>query len=610
MSHKNKNIDVRQKVALAMMVKNEERRITVSFDSVIGVADTFIILDTGSDDNTINICREYCKRNKVTLHLKQEPFVDFCVSRNVLLDFADKVLVKKNVPDKRFLLLLDCNDEFRSPKELVEFISNFKGSQTGFHLKQNWKTGNSLDSYFNIRMVISHNGWRYKAPVHEYICKSNPVSDSHDILRLEKIILFQDRTLDDDKSQRRFKRDKELLYNEILKNPEDPRSYFYLAQTCGCLSLMHEAFFYYICRSNLIGFIEEIYQSYFRLGETCQLLNFPLETSVKWFLKAYSHSQRVEPLVKLGEIFKSRSFNNSNAANFDIAYLFASNSAKLMYPHNQILFIDKHSYVYKRWHLLGIIGWYVNRFKEGKAGAIKALQHELSEIDESNLTFYLKKEIELSKAIKDGTAPNQNNSKWRLSWDYGNIDEVTDNIKSLSKYYFNGLKSLSLNRPAHFILLYFIKEFASTGRVEPLNRLGEYFMGNNLKGESIPDWALAFMFLNAACELKELRSYSNEDERKEYQIKRWIGLVHAAVQVGRYSEGMVAVKECKRKGIKIDPAIEMEYLQGCMGHTSQIKSLFAVSAGQQEAVLEVIKENCESNNFSKQQIVERVSKKL
>lgn len=604
--------NLRQKVALAMMVKNEERRITVSFDSVLPLTDTFIILDTGSEDNTINICREYCKKNNVTLHLKQEAFVDFCISRNVLLDFADKVLINKNSsPDKRFLLLLDCNDEFRSHKELQEFITNFKGPQTGFHLKQNWKTGNSLDSYFNIRMVISHCGWRYKAPVHEYICKSDPISDSHDIMRLENIILFQDRTLDDDKSQRRFKRDKELLYNEILRNPEDPRSYFYLGQTCGCLSLFHEAFFYYICRSNLVGFIEEVYQSYFRLGETSQILNYPLEITLKWFLKAYSHSQRAEPLVKLGEIFRMKSFAK-DSSNFDLAYIFASTAGKLMYPHNQILFIDKHSYVYKRWHLLGIIGWYVNRFKEGKNGAIKALQHDMTELDENNLAFYLKKEIELSKQIRDGDKDKikQSNSKWRLSWDYGSIDDVNYDIKPLSKYYFKGLKSLSLNRPANFVLIHFIKEFETTGRVEALNRLGEFFMVKNLKGENTPDWSLSFMFFNAACELKELAKFESEDERKEYQIKRWFGLVHAAVQVARYTEGMAAVKECQRYGVKIDSAIEMEYIQGCMGQTSQIKSLFAVSAGQQEAVLEVVKENCESNNFSKRQILEKVSRKI
>ena len=83
--------DIRAKVACVMMVKNEEKRIEVSFDSVLGLCDTFVIYDTGSIDSTVSICREYCERNKVRLFLKEGIFVDFEESRNVMLDFADEV---------------------------------------------------------------------------------------------------------------------------------------------------------------------------------------------------------------------------------------------------------------------------------------------------------------------------------------------------------------------------------------------------------------------------------------------------------------------------------------------------------------------------------------
>jgi hypothetical protein len=80
-------------MALVMMIKNEEKRIEVSFDSVKNYTDTFIILDTGSTDSTIQICKDYCQKNNITLHLKEEPFVNFMTSRNVNLDFADEVLI-------------------------------------------------------------------------------------------------------------------------------------------------------------------------------------------------------------------------------------------------------------------------------------------------------------------------------------------------------------------------------------------------------------------------------------------------------------------------------------------------------------------------------------
>ena len=50
-------------IALAMMIKNEEKRIEVSFDSVKDISKVFVILDTGSTDRTLEICRQYCAKH-------------------------------------------------------------------------------------------------------------------------------------------------------------------------------------------------------------------------------------------------------------------------------------------------------------------------------------------------------------------------------------------------------------------------------------------------------------------------------------------------------------------------------------------------------------------
>jgi glycosyltransferase involved in cell wall biosynthesis len=383
-------------MALVMMVKNEERRIRVSFDSVKDYTDTFIILDTGSTDSTIDICREYCKEHNITLYLKEEPFVNFCVSRNVLLDYVDEVLKKQ-----RYLLQLDCNDELRNHTELMDFISTYKGNATGFYLKQQWWTGNNMDSYFNIRMCKSHAKWRYKGVVHEYIIQEGltpkELRTGKGTERLEHIVLFQDRTVDDDKSFRRFKRDKDMLFGEYLKNPNDPRTLFYLAQTCGCLGNIQDAYKFYVLRTKEDddGFMEEIYQSYFRLAELAQHLGHPWEESVNWFLKAYSHSQRAEPLVKLAEHYLRKNHFGESKPDYMMAYTFASMACKLIFPLNQILFIDRRCYFYKRYHILGVIAYQVQQYKEGKEACIKALMAENDSVDMDNLVRYMKREMEL-----------------------------------------------------------------------------------------------------------------------------------------------------------------------------------------------------------------------
>jgi glycosyltransferase involved in cell wall biosynthesis len=392
----------KDRLALVMMIKNEEKRIEVSYDSVRAYTNTFVILDTGSTDRTIEITKAYCKKHNITLHLKEIPFVNFEKSRNDLLDFADEAL-----KHHYFMLLLDCNDELRNHSELVKVVENHSTqTQTGFHLRQQWWTGGSLDTYFNIRMVISHFGWRYRGVVHEYIAR-NPGKDSDvDIIKCDDVILFQDRTKDDDKTMKRFKRDKLLLHQAYLDNPDDPRTLFYLAQTCNCLNQPQEAYEYNLLRTKYDGFLEEVYHSYHRLGQLAERLGHPWEESLGWFLKAYSHSKRVEPLINIAEHYMSRNSFGKNEADWHLAYTFISQACRLNFPHMQILFIDKNCYVYRRWHLMGRIGFYVNRFREGKDGCIKALMAQETKVDMDNLMFYFKKEVELAQALRSGQGAN------------------------------------------------------------------------------------------------------------------------------------------------------------------------------------------------------------
>lgn len=382
-------------LVLLVMLKNEGR-IKITFDSVKDYIGTFVIFDTGSTDDTVDRVKSYCQEHDITLHLKQGGFVNFCVSRNEMIEYAEKVF--PNIGDK-FFLLLDANDEMQEMPKLVEFISSFKGPQSGFYLTQRWWSGHNLDSYYNVRMIRNGFNWRYKAVVHEYIMtpllEVDKKPEGEVIHRLEGIYVYQDRTLDDDKSFKRFKRDKELLYAEYVRNPHEPRTLFYLAQTCGCLGLQDESYKFYLLRIKEIGFYEEVYQSFYRLGELAQILGHDWEESLMWYTKAFQHSQRAEPLVKIAEYYRENNLNREKKSEWHTAYMYANMACQLIFPVNQILFVDRRVYTYKRHSNLGIIAYYVGRYKEGKEACLKAIEAENQEIDRNNLKFYLEKELEI-----------------------------------------------------------------------------------------------------------------------------------------------------------------------------------------------------------------------
>ena len=579
-----KEIDFcRKNLALVMMIKNEEKRLEVSFDSVSKYTDTFVIFDTGSIDSTVSICHEYCKENKIRLFLKEGTFVDFKHSRNEMLDFADQVL--KN-PDgsneKRFMLLLDCNDELRNHDELVRFINNHRGTQTGFHLKQQWWTGGSYDSYFNIRMVLSHEGWRYHQVVHEYIAKKKSKGDVHDILRLENIILFQDRTKDDDKSMRRFKRDKQLLYGAYVESRTDPRVQFYLAQTCGCLNHTVEAYQYYKIRTQYEGFIEEIYHAFSRNAEhALQLKHSPYEI-FHLYLSAFAHSKRCEALVRLGEVL----MNNGSS---HTGFIFLNHACKLIYPHNQILFVDRRSYVYRRWNLLATCAFNIGRYFEGKEAIIHALQAESNQSDKDTLRKYstktntfddfmlfpstsytsmkseqmivspsgqrapiwessytTSKETLLQKAaacasqpkILPKQMPTESNEKVLYSWNDWSLDSPFDkDMKDIEL-----LSDLSM--PWQYIQGRYIDCYTKFCRAEPLLKIAQYYLKNNHRGNAQPDHVLSYVFASHACLLNvPIELETNPQVRFVYGYLRWHVLAIGAFAMNQYNE-------CKNAAIK------------------------------------------------------------
>ena len=211
-------------ISVLMMVKNEAESIKLSIDSTKKYFDTIIVFDTGSTDNTVDIIKETCLKNKQTLHLKQGTFKSFPESRNEALELADQFPFK-------YILMMDAGDEFKTDKTKQEFLKMIQTIPDTFDIglvKQRWleKVGASSSDHFDCRMVKNHHNIRYDLtyPVHEQVC--NP----DDLISFnfgDAFYLYQDRLKFGGSSEKRYHRDIEMLSKAV----PNKRNLYFLAQS-------------------------------------------------------------------------------------------------------------------------------------------------------------------------------------------------------------------------------------------------------------------------------------------------------------------------------------------------------------------------------------------
>lgn len=348
------------RICALLMTKNEADVIEKTLDTLVNL-DQIFVYDTGSTDNTIELAK-----GKPNVIVEQGEFIDFATSRNSMIECADK----KCTAD--YYLLVDANDELRG-NDLKKEIGKDPGKSC-YMIKQIWKTRDHTNSYFNLRIIKAKANMKYKGKVHEYI--DVPVGSTRGIIGDSH--LYQDRCKNCQESPKRWKKDLEILKEEVQNNPSDTRSTYYLAQTYDCLNMNTEAFNAYLHRSTMGGYIEERWQSLYKCGDLAPTW----VERLYYYLKAYQLKARVEPLLKITSHYR-------DTKDFHTAYEFVRLACKLNYPHDCYLFVDKDAYEYKRWHLMGIVAFYANHFKEGKTAATIAASVKPNPIDAKNITFYM-----------------------------------------------------------------------------------------------------------------------------------------------------------------------------------------------------------------------------
>jgi glycosyltransferase involved in cell wall biosynthesis len=210
-----------------MIVKNEERSLAKTLDSVRGLAGEFVIVDTGSTDATPQIAARYGAK----VIRFDFTVVDFAAARNRAIASATG----------RWILMLDA-DETLDPAgapEIERLIA--LNENAGYFLERHNRSSNSGTSTtdYVVRLFPNRPHYRYRGRVHETIDASILVGGG----RLHKTGIRIEHNFFSDPEARRRKNHWyiEILKEEIAADPGDDTRLDFLAAEYHQLEMFDEA---------------------------------------------------------------------------------------------------------------------------------------------------------------------------------------------------------------------------------------------------------------------------------------------------------------------------------------------------------------------------------
>jgi len=367
------------KISVILMVKNEEKSIKITIDSVKNYISEVIVLDTGSTDTTIEIIRKTCRNNNQILHLRQTQFISFPESRNEAIEFAEKV------SNSTFFLLMDAGDEFKTNLNKNQFINVLNSLSEKYNyglIRHNWLVRNSLEDHYDVRFIRNKNNCKYdlRYLVHE---KFENVND--DLTNLSEIFyLYQNRDLYGTSTEQRYSKDIEMF----LKSVQNKRNLYYLGQTYLNINDFENGYKY-----NLLSYEKEkddeelgehiIKTTLIRIGYCAMKSNKSKEIVFKYLTKAIDNFS--EPPIEAFIFLFSYAIDNKITK--EVMH-YADKLFNLKKP-SDITNVNHEFYNYKRWSLISIVCLLSNsQLPLGKQACKKALEFSNNPTDRNNMQIY------------------------------------------------------------------------------------------------------------------------------------------------------------------------------------------------------------------------------
>lgn len=283
-------------LCLVMIVKDEGDKIRGCLNAVAPYISYWVIVDTGSKDNTLEEIRSTMDELGIPGELHERPWVNFEVNRTESLEFA------KDKCDYRWIM--DADDLFIPDNINVNPFAVIKDKELdSYHLSYKL----SSLQYYRAQIVRSDQDWVYKGVLHEYLHLDKPdikqgrIGGCHvkaDISPLKRAATVQEK----------YAKDAVILEEALQKEPDNTRYMFYLAQSYRDSDQPEKSIDAYQMRIDAGGWPEEVYYSMYMIARLKERLQRPVEEILDAYSRAWEYRpQRLEGLFHCMRILRSQS---------------------------------------------------------------------------------------------------------------------------------------------------------------------------------------------------------------------------------------------------------------------------------------------------------------
>ncbi len=334
----------RTNICLTMIVKNEVAVLPRLFRSVKDYIDYYVIVDTGSTDDTIALIKREMGEYGIEGEVHERPWVNFGTNRQQALELA----VQAGKAD--WLLFIDADEELgvSDPK----FYEKLEPG-TSYHLEKHQGGARyAVPHLINIKA----GRFRWEGPVHNYLV----TIEGPQVMPLRRDVWIIYHPEQGAKShgvtkEEKYLRDAKLLEEDLKEHPDNARSQFYLAQSYRDAGHLDTAYAAYEKRAAMAGWAEETFMAQLEVGRLAIRMEKPENVVLEQLLRAYEmRPTRAEPLYELARYYRLRKKHAK-------AYLFAKAGIDLRRP-DDLLFVAQPVYDWQMLDELGVSAYWVDEY--------------------------------------------------------------------------------------------------------------------------------------------------------------------------------------------------------------------------------------------------------